>query len=172
MNQDYKNIYLYHGTDSSFKLPDLKMSLEGKDFGKGFYLTKEKAQSRKFAKTKGLRNSKNVVYVNTYFLFNLDTLKIHIFDNVDKEWFDCVVSNRTKKASKWDKYDVLIGKIADDNTMITINAYIDGLYGKVGTDAAIKTAIALLKPEKLKDQICFKTSKAINKITFVSQEKV
>lgn len=67
---------------------------------------------------------------------------------------------------------MIAGKIANDNTNQVITAYINGLYGEVGSDIADRTAIGLLMPEKLTDQICLRTVKAIRELKFVSSEEI
>lgn len=65
--------------------------------------------------------------------------------DTDEVWLNCVVGHRNRKyaylASQWKDYDVLIGKIADDNTAKTINTYMSNGYGKVGTEEAVKFVI-------------------------------
>ena len=73
---------------------------------------------------------------------------------------------------KWDKYDVIAGKIANDNTNRVITGYINGIYGEVGSESADAIAIGLLMPEKLTDQICFRTENALQKIKYVGSEEV
>lgn len=46
-------------------------------------------------------------------------------------------------------YDVVIGPTADDDTMLCLKAYWDGLYGKVGSKEAKKILLANLEPENL-----------------------
>ena len=45
-------------------------------------------------------------------------------------------------------------------------------FGKVGSDVADRTAIALLMPEKLTDQICIRTETALHSLGFVGSETV
>lgn len=46
------------------------------------------------------------------------------------------------------KYDIIIGPVANDNTMPVINAYISGMIDE-------ETTLILLKPQKLSDQYVF-----------------
>lgn len=62
---------------------------------------------------------------------------------------------------KMAKFDVIAGKIADDATNRTLVAYISGTFGKVGSKTADEFCISRLLPERLKDQYCFKTEKAL-----------
>ena len=78
----------------------------------------------------------------------------------------------SSELSKLEKYDALAGKIANDNTNRVITAYINGLYGEVGLEAADNMAISLLMPENLTNQICFRTQKAIEVLAFADIEEV
>jgi hypothetical protein len=50
--------------------------------------------------------------------------------------------------------------------MTVINIYLSGGYGEYGTAEAVATAIRLLKPERLKDQLCFRTMRAISALRY------
>ncbi len=69
-------------------------------------------------------------------------------------------------------YEIIAGKIANDNTNRVITGYINGLYGEAGSDSADNIAISLLIPEKLTDQVCFRTEKALDKLRFIKAEVV
>lgn len=62
--------------------------------------------------------------------------------------------------------------IANDNTNATITTYMAGVFGMVGTRSADDLCIGLLLPDRLQDQFCFRTSKALNSLTFVESEQV
>jgi len=49
---------------------------------------------------------------------------------------------------------------ADDDTMFFINAYLDNLYGPIGSDSALKILLSLIKPDALPNQIYFATNRA------------
>ena len=57
------------------------------------------------------------------------------------------------------QFDVIIGSVADDQTIDTLGIYFRGLITE-------EIAIKLLLPHKLKDQYCIKTQKAIDSIRF------
>ena len=69
-------------------------------------------------------------------------------------------------------YDVVSGKIANDDTNATILAYMGNLYGPMGSEQADKMCISLLLPERLQDQFCFRSEKAISTLEFLKSEKV
>lgn len=71
-----------------------------------------------------------------------------------------------------ENYDIIAGKVANDNTNATITAYMAGVFGEVGTESADDICISLLLPERLQNQYCFRTEKALRCLTFVESEQV
>lgn len=167
-DNDY--IYLYHGSDCVVKNPNLKVCKKGKDFGQGFYFTSDKNQAIKFAKIVARRNGKTKGFVSVYKLFKFHGIACYEFKTTDIEWLNCIVGNRDIRyhnlKKKWDSYDVIIGKIADDDTAQVINAYMSGAYGEIASKDAINIAVKMFKPQNLKDQICLKTVNALSFIEF------
>ena len=89
---------------------------------------------------------------------DFDHLLVLSFDAPDKEWLRYISAHRTDK-SKNDLYDIVIGPVANDQAIRTIN---DFLKGRFTEDIAIQ----LLLPQKLKDQYAFKTDKALSILNF------
>ena len=58
-----------------------------------------------------------------------------------------------------DEYDLVIGPVANDNTMPVISAYYAGIYDEEET-------LKRLLPQRLKDQYAFKTERAVALLTF------
>jgi hypothetical protein len=179
-----KETKLFHGSYMVVEKPDLKKCEAGKDFGKGFYLTTDVDQARRFVKSavgKALKNGmvsepRKKGYVSIFTCGSTEGLRVFEFKTADKEWLHCVASHRRSglmpgEEKKWKDYDIIVGKIANDNTNQVITAYINGVYGEVGSDTADRIAIGLLLPEKLTDQICFRTQKAINTLTYTGCEE-
>lgn len=67
--------------------------------------------------------------------------------------------------------DIIGGKVADDQTAITLNNYIAGAYGEPGTARADRMTIDLLEANHLKDQFCFRTANAIASLVFLRSER-
>ena len=63
--------------------------------------------------------------------------------------------------------DIIGGKVADDQTAVTLNNYVSGAYGEPGSDRADRIAIEFLEPERLKDQFCFRTPDAVASLEFI-----
>ena len=179
-------IELYHASYIPVKNIDLSLCSDGKDFGKGFYVTTDYKQACKFVKTsikKAIKNSielsNNLVgYISTY-LFDKEIIDLSIFEfnNANREWLHCVACHRKSSliidtSKNWNEYDIIVGKITNDTTNQVLTAYINGLYGEVGSDFADETSIRLLLPNKLSDQICFKSTKSINSLKFLESKVI
>ena len=176
---------LYHGSYCIVENPDLTKCAMYKDFGRGFYLTTSKEQAKSFAKisatkskAKGLiSQSENFGYVSFFKVSGIDSLKNFAFETADTDWLHCVVAHRRQgsfadiKASM-QKYGIISGKIANDDTNATIIAYMDNVFGALGSEQADKMCISLLLPERLTDQFCFRSDKAISVLEFLKSEKV
>lgn len=185
MQELHDGLILYHGSYCEVREPDLKKCQARKDFGKGFYLTSFKEQAESFLKTsiakaitKGdVDTEQDYGFISVFKLDINCELSSHIFETADTDWLHCIVAHRRRKSfddieKKMAAYDVVIGKIADDQTNTTLTAYMAGTFGQIGTKEADEFCIKQLLPDKLKDQYCFKTEKAIGCLTFVESEKV
>lgn len=176
MTERLNNIKVYHGSYTEVKIPDLNKCRSGKDFGRGFYITTDKQQAIKFSKLIADRYNTPFGVLNEYLLSNITDLKYYAFESTDLNWLNCIVGNRRRRykllAEKWKEYDVLSGKIANDDTSTVINAYLLGIYGEIGSEKAGNTAISNLEPENLKNQLCFRTEKALKRLCFIKSEKI
>lgn len=176
MVDNLNNIKVYHGSYTEVQTPDLNKCRDGKDFGKGFYITTDIGQAIKFSKLIADRYHTPFGVLNEYLLSDINNLKYHAFNTTDLNWLNCIVGNRRKPyrhlAEKWAGYDILSGKVANDDTSTVINAYLLGIYGEIGSEKAGNTAISNLEPENLKNQLCFRTESALKKLCFVKSEKI
>lgn len=87
-----------------------------------------------------------------------EELNVKIFKRADREWLDYVVANRKGKY-EGEQYDIVIGPVANDRTILTINDYVSGAF-------PAETALALLEPAKLSDQYTFLTYAGIKTLIF------
>ena len=169
---------LYHGSYCEVKKIDLKQCRRYRDFGQGFYLTTNRQQAENFAlisTRKAIANRLTDPFQNfgivSSFRFQHDLpLKIKIFPDADADWLHCVIGHRrpeyfSDEIIKLNNFDIIGGKIADDNTNATILAYMAGTFGTAGSIQADNLCIGLLLPERLKDQYCFRTNKALECLT-------
>lgn len=186
MVQELKNdMLLYHGSYCEVQLPDLKQCARNKDFGRGFYLTTSKKQAYNFAGISTRKAKTNKIlyvdqkygFVSSFKVAFIEKLKVKIYPEADTEWLHCVVGHRKKKSFsdiiwKLKDFDVIGGKIANDNTNVTITTYIAGVFGDIGTKQADDICMSLLLPERLKDQYCFRTERSLDCLSFVESEQV
>ncbi len=150
---------LYHGTISQIEHIDVKQGRGNKDFGKGFYMAVSRQQAIGMMHKKykeAVRRSRNKkdnsfeerLYEITFDKEYLRTLSIKQFETADQEWLDFVLMCR-ENGGMPHNYDLVIGPTADDDTMLCLKAYWDGLYGKVGSFEAKHILLNNLEPENL-----------------------
>ncbi|MCQ2911072.1 MAG: DUF3990 domain-containing protein [Clostridia bacterium] len=170
--------YIYHGTYCLFDTINLKKCSSWKDFGQGFYGTLDFEQAKKFANKKvkdlTLTNNKNIdakPYVLVFEYQDNSDNKIYEFNYKDKidmrKWFKTIYSYRNDYIDLIDRdvftSDIIIGKIADDGTKsILTNFQLEDINDEYILDKNISKSM----PNKLKEQICFKTNKAIKTLKF------
>lgn len=178
---------LYHGSYTQVPNPDLSKCARFKDFGQGFYLTTSLEQAGSFVRLsvqkaldRGLPNvSFNKGFISRFVVCGDAASKLSVleFKDAGPEWLRCVVAHRKRNVfadvvNDLAKYDVIAGKIANDQTNITLTLYIDGIFGQVGTQEAEQACIAQLMPERLEDQYCFRTVSALGCLSYEGSERV
>ena len=67
--------------------------------------------------------------------------------------------------------EIISGKIANDKTNPTILAYLSGLFGDIMTDEAVDFAIKRLMANRLNDQFCFLSERAVKCLEFQEARK-
>ena len=151
---------LYHGSNVEVRNPQIIPSKRLLDFGTGFYLTSDFEQAKKWAMRTTNRREEGQPIISVFEVKEnlLDELSILKFEAANKEWLRYISTNRTDKSAK-DSYDVVIGPVANDQAIRTVNNYIKRYFTE-------DIAIQLLLPQKLKDQYAFKTEKALSKLKF------
>ena len=176
---------LYHGSYTVVERPSLEKCARCKDFGRGFYLTTSLEQAHSFAglstrkaisnRIVGPKAGRGHVSVFRYKPIITEPLDSFCFPTADSQWLHCVVAHRKESLfpelmASMTRYDVISGKIANDQTNATIVAYMTGLFGQPGSPEADETCIRLLIPERLHDQHCFRTARALESLTFEGEE--
>lgn len=158
-----KQLFIYHGSTYNFSKIDLSKSHDRRDFGKGFYTTILDQQARQWAYRLALRNHRNKYYVYKYCFVDDTDLNIKRFDLLNEEWLEFVKDNRFKGGLQHN-YDVVIGPVADDNTMMTVQLYVMGV---INADEAVHR----LKFAKVNNQISFHTEKALSYLQFIGKDE-
>lgn len=150
---------LYHGSNLVVKEPKILSNVRALDFGAGFYLTSDFEQAKKWATLTTKRRNTGVATVTEYdFDDNTQELATLYFHAANGDWLEFISLNRKGKEPEG-KYDLIIGPVANDNTMPVINLYLKGSYSK-------EEALKRLLPQKLKDQYTFKTVYSLSKLHF------
>jgi hypothetical protein len=177
---------LYHGSYVSIPDIDLTRCHTGLDFGNGFYVTSSFEQARNYiplsvSKAKRVKMIPDGYSVDdgqiSVYEFHYDpNLLIHYFQEANAEWLHFVAANRSavlfdELLRKFRTADIIVGKIANDQTARTLQQYIAEYFGTPGTREADEAAIRQLLPNRLQDQFCFRTEDAIKCLRFVRSER-
>ena len=150
---------LYHGTNNAFDTIDLTKSKPNKDFGQGFYLSREYSQAMEMAKTKFDQIKTGFPTVLTYEVDEqqMNQLNVLRFDAYTFEWAQFILMNRRNDTNNpMHDYDIVYGPIANDkvgvqlwkfeNQMIDLETFTRNLHRMesitfqyfFGTERAIK----------------------------------
>jgi hypothetical protein len=164
MGERSKNMQLYHGSNVTVESPRIFPQLRALDFGAGFYLTSSRSQAEKWARNVFNRRKTgsptlNVYYIDDKAFISFATLT---FESANGDWLDFVVQNR-KSIYQDNKYDIIVGPVANDTTIRVIDDYMSGVYTK-------EEAIKRLLPQKLTDQYAFLTEKTLSALKFEGSE--
>ncbi|MBQ7264171.1 MAG: DUF3990 domain-containing protein [Synergistaceae bacterium] len=160
---------LYHGTTLEIPTPMIIVREIGRDFGLGFYTTSIREQAERWAVRRARIASRKIepsarAIVNVYGWDESADLKIKRFEGTSMEWLDLVVRCRSDK-DHVHGYDVVIGKIADDDVGETVSFVVQGIMRR-------EDAIERLKFQRINDQIAFCTERALRTLTFSSAYEV
>lgn len=132
--------------------PDVQHSRNYLDFGRGFYLTTLHDQAVRYAQR--FKRRGQPAWLNTYELeCDIDSWKVLQFENYDKDWLDFVAQCRDGK--NVGNYDMIIGGIANDRVIITLDRYFSG-------EISQEEALGLLKFEKPNIQYCIRSQRMLD----------
>lgn len=177
---------LYHGSYTAVPQIDLDKCNAGLDFGRGFYVTTSYAQAVSFVPNSVKRNIKagNIPadfdvsdgQISVFRYHGDADLLIRTFEDANLDWLHFVAANRNRDLFRelyqsFETADVVGGKIANDNTSRVLAGYVTGLFGTPGSDLADAFAIQSLLPNRLKDQFCFRTYKAVTALEFIRSDR-
>ena len=157
---------LYHGSTGAIEKPVIRQPGNGSDFGIGFYCTDILDQAEKWALRQGRIRKQNAV-LNIY-KFNAEkaqhNINIKMFNDYSTEWLVLVINCRRDILFKHE-YDIVFGKIANDDVGETVQAVIDGLM-------PMETALQKLAFLPANNQYCFCTEKSLAYLEFIKSEKL
>lgn len=164
---------LYHGSNIQIDSINLAMCRPYKDFGTGFYLTDMKEQAEKMA----VRVSK--IYGGTPILNAFDIqddfkllpdIRIKDFgEQTTEDWAKFVMNNRNRAfvdikdalCNRDNKYDIVIGPVADDNMALLFRQYENEIID-------FQTLLNGMIYKKTSSQYSFHTEKSIKLLRKVS----
>lgn len=177
-------LMLYHGSYAPIEEIRLEQCAPGRDFGQGFYLTTSVEQARRFVPLACRKRARNLStdslthgFITSFRFTPNPGLMTHVFPEADIEWLHFVAANRrtslfANKLRDLRHCDVIAGKVANDRTARTLQLYVSGAYGEPGSNEADAIAIATLLPNRLEDQVCFRTETGISCLTFEGSERI
>ena len=153
---------LYHGSNVAVQAPRLVGQTRGLDFGPGFYLTTDLAQAVRFSEIVVARRGHGAATISVYEFDMAEaerTLSVKRFMAADSQWLAFVIENRLKTYGGA-AFDVIIGAVANDMVMPTIQVYMGGFLTE-------EAALVALKANKLTDQVCLKSENALSLLRFL-----
>ena len=155
---------VYHGSIEEIQKPKIIRSELGRDFGFAFYTTDIKEQAERWAVMKAKifnrkKGNRCVPTVNVYEWVSTDELNIKIFKEADEEWLDMILKCRSD-INYSHSYDIVIGKIANDNVGETVSYVMDGIMRR-------EDAVKRLRFEKINNQIAFCSERSLRSIKFL-----
>lgn len=155
---------LYHGSVVEVRQPQIVRSELGRDFGFAFYTTDIQAQAERWARRKAMiENRKPGMHcqavVNVYSWDGIaENIKFLLFREASLDWLDLVVRCRSE-IDYVHGYDIVEGKIANDNVGETVSYVMQGIMRR-------EDAVERLRFEKINNQIAFCTEKALQTLKF------
>lgn len=154
---------LYHASNVEVKVPMLVASNRLLDFGPGFYTTANREQAVRFAKSVvAKRGGTPMLNVYDFDESVLSSYLVRKFDSSCSSWLDFVAANRTG-TYVGERYDLIIGPVANDNVYTTIGLYMQGFMSREAT-------INELRVRKLYNQYVFATAKALHCLNHIRTE--
>lgn len=157
---------LYHGGCEEVREPRVIVSELGRDFGFAFYTTDIRPQAERWAARKarieGRRCRSDVLPVVSIYEWDekaASALAIKRFDDPDLEWLNLVVRCRGDVSFRHE-YDIVIGKIANDNVGETVSYVMQGIMRR-------EDAVERLRFEKINNQIAFCSEDALRTLRFL-----
>ncbi|MBP5366023.1 MAG: DUF3990 domain-containing protein [Bacteroidales bacterium] len=154
---------LYHSSNMIVDKPDTSHSRDYLDFGRGFYLTTIYEQAEKYAQRFKRRGQQ--AWLNTYELSdNTEQWNVKRFDAYDKQWLDFV--SRCRAGEDVGDYDMVIGGIANDRVIITLDRY---FAGEISQDETL----GMLRFEKPNIQYCIRSVRMLNDcLTYIDSKQI
>jgi hypothetical protein len=157
---------LYHGGTEIIEKPEIRAANRPVDFGDGFYTTSDFEQASNFAKLRADFRKLDFGIVNVYEIDEeiFSDFSVLKFEKPDEEWFDFVIDCR-KGGKLFEKYDLIVGPVANDRVFRVLDFYEAGVYTK-------EHAIEELLPYRLSNQYAFFNRDLISNLKFAKHTEV
>ena len=163
---------LHHGGLQPVESPRIISSDIERDFGFAFYTTDIREQAERWAlrrmQTARRNGSQSAKAVISVFRFDEDNarrqLRFRDFSEVTMDWLELVVACRSD-VNFMHGFDIVTGKIANDNVGETIAYVLAGVMRK-------EDALERLRFQKINNQLAFCTEKALSFLSFDSSYTV
>ena len=156
---------LYHGSTMEVSHPRIFNPEIGRDFGFAFYTTDIQAQAERWARRRAMIESRRakaaiqpIVSVYEWDEEAAKQLRFLQFDGASMDWLELVVTCRSRTDYSHN-YDIVEGKIANDNVGETVSYVMQGIMRK-------EDAIERLRFERINNQIAFCTEAALRTLHF------
>lgn len=156
---------LYHGSTVEVQQPRILKSEIGRDFGFAFYTTDIRTQAERWARRRAMIESRRakaaiqpIVSVYEWDEEAAKQLRFLQFDGASMDWLELVVTCRSRTDYSHN-YDIVEGKIANDNVGETVSYVMQGIMRK-------EDAIERLRFERINNQIAFCTEAALRTLHF------
>ena len=156
---------LYHGTTLKIEHSRIIRMEIGRDFGFAFYTTDIREQAERWAvrkaKIENRRREKCAdAVVNVYeWDRSLSGLRCKKYEEASMDWLEMILQCRSNPDFTHG-YDIVEGKIANDNVGETVSFVMQGIMRK-------EDAVERLRFEKINNQIAFCTEKSLSTLTFL-----
>ena len=159
---------LYHGSTDVVEVPRIILSESGRDFGTGFYTTDIRQQAIKWAirlaKIRS-KNKNNITPILNAYEFDkkaFEEINVKHYEGYTMEWLELIVSCRSNNNFSHE-FDIVTGRIADDDVGQTVQTVVDGLVPK-------EYALSRLTYMSANNQICFYSDTALRYLKFTGYE--
>ncbi|MDR3302308.1 MAG: DUF3990 domain-containing protein [Spirochaetaceae bacterium] len=159
---------LFHGGTMIIQTPEIIKTEYGRDFGVGFYTTDIKEQSVRWALRKARlekRKKETVKAIVSIYEFDekqSEDLQVIHFPEPSAAWLD-MVCNCRGNSRYTHGYDIVTGKIANDSVGETVSYVMRGIMRR-------EDALERLQFEKINNQICFASEKALSCLRYLDFE--
>ena len=161
---------LYHGSNQLITEIDLEKSKDYKDFGRGFYMTRDYARSVAMAKRTTTIMGEGSPEVVPYLFYpekcSAD-VRILKFAKRTADWALFVLRNRYRQEDihTQHNYDIVIGPVADSRVDAVLNSYMKKYQDDYANPGHLQELTEIMKyPGAEYIQYCFCTQKGIDQL--------